>query len=241
MWINQTTKTTMKVLFLLFSLSFPFIVTAQYCKVKVKALEGKYDGGCKKDFADGIGKAIGDDSYVGAFKAGYPNGKGKYTWKNGNWFDGYFKNGALEGEGIMHLIRYSKNDSIVTGFWKNNVYLGEYEKPYKVHMKTSMVYSVDVTEEKNYGRNQITITLQSVSGGSVDIHGHIPKEEITDIQIRKGSFRERSIVDNMQKRNIYILWDVIFPFWAIFKIGQDNVEVEFLKEGTWTVAIRMRG
>ncbi len=238
MWINQT---TMKVLFLLISLSFPFIVTAQYCKVKVKVLEGKYDGGCKKDFADGIGKAIGDDSYEGAFKAGYPNGKGKYTWKNGNWFDGYFKNGALEGEGIMHLIRYSKNDSIVTGFWKNNVYTGEYEKPYKIHIKTYMVASVSVTEEKNFRGNQITITLESVTGGTVDMHGLIPKEEITDIQIKKGSFLRRSVVDNMQKRNIYILHNVIFPFWATFITGHDNVEIEFLKEGTWTVAIRMRG
>lgn len=231
----------MKVLFLLISVSFSFITTAQNCKVKVIALEGKYEGDCKKNFADGIGKAIGDDSYEGAFKAGYPNGKGKYTWKNGNWVDGYFKNGALEGEGIMHIIRYSRKDSIVTGFWKNNVYTGEYEKPYMVHMKTYLVSSVSVAEEKNYRGNQIAITLESVTGGSVDIHGLIPKEEITDIQIKKGSFRESSVVDNMQKRNIYILRDVIFPFWATFSIGQDNVEVEFLKEGTWTVAIRMRG
>ena len=123
--INQT---IMRLLFFAISLSFPFIVSAQDCKVKVTALEGKYEGGCKKDFADGTGKAIGEDSYEGSFKAGYPNGKGKYTWKSGDWFDGYFKNGALEGEGIMH-IRSSKNDSIVTGFWKNNVYTGQYEKP----------------------------------------------------------------------------------------------------------------
>lgn len=231
----------MKLFFLLLTLPFSFIVAAQDCKVKVAALEGKYEGGCKKNFADGAGKAIGEDSYEGAFKAGYPNGKGKYTWKNGNWFDGYFKNGELEGEGAMHIINTSKNDSIIKGFWKNNVYIGEYEKPYKIYNKTYMVASVSVTEEKNSIGNQITLTLESVSGGNIDIHGVVPKEEITDIQVLKGNFLQRSVVDNMQKRNIYILRGVMFPFHAVFSTGQDNVEIEFFKEGTWTVNIKMRG
>jgi Uncharacterized protein conserved in bacteria len=231
----------MRVLLFLISLLISFMVIAQDCKVKVAALEGKYEGDCKKDLANGIGKATGEDSYEGSFKAGYPNGKGKYIWKNGSWFDGYFKNGVLEGEGIMHIITSAKKDSVVTGFWKNNIYIGEYEKPYKIHMKTFMVASVSVTEEKNYRSNEIAITLESITGGSVDIHGLIPKEQLTEIELVKGSYRERNVVDNMQKRNIYILRDVIFPFRAIFHIDQENVEIEFFKAGTWTVAIKMRG
>ena len=228
------------ILFLI-NLSFSFIAGAQDCKVEVAALQGKYEGGCKKDKANGMGKAIGEDSYEGAFKEGYPNGKGKYTWKNGSWFEGYFKNGAMEGEGNMHLVTPTQKDSVVTGFWKNNAYTGEYAKPFKIHTKTFMVSSVSVSEDKNKSANEIAITLESVTGGTVDIHGVVPKEQLTDIELKKGSYRERSDVDNMQKRNIYFLRDVIFPFWAIFHIDQDNVEIEFLKAGAWAVSIKMRG
>lgn len=35
--------------------------------------------------ANGTGTATGTDSYTGQFKNGYPDGKGKYTWKNGEY------------------------------------------------------------------------------------------------------------------------------------------------------------
>ncbi|MDP9229728.1 MAG: hypothetical protein M3O67_03525 [Bacteroidota bacterium] len=227
-------------LLFLISLSFSFIIQAQDCKVEVPTLQGKYEGRCKKNLADGMGKATGEDSYEGAFKEGYPNGKGKYTWKNGNWFDGYFKNGALEGEGNMHFVTPTNKDSVVTGFWKNNVYTGEYEKPYKIHIKSYMVASVSVTADKNKPANEIAIILESVSGGSTDMHGTIPKKQLTNIEIKRGSYLMRSDVDNMQKSNIYYLRDVTFPFRAIFHIDQEDVEVEFFEAGTWTVQIKMR-
>ena len=57
-------------------------VHAQNCTVVTEALKGTYEGGCKNEKADGTGTAKGEDSYTGEFKNGYPEGKGKYSWKN---------------------------------------------------------------------------------------------------------------------------------------------------------------
>lgn len=242
-----------KFLFLLL-LPLSFAIKAQQCKVKVSALQGTYQGGCKKKLAHGIGKADGEDSYSGAFKEGYPNGKGKYTWKNGSWYNGYFKNGALDGEGTMHLVISGDKDSVLTGFWKNNVYIGKYEKPYKIHSKTYMVASVNIkSNDKGKQLNEVVINIESVSGGSISAStinkasgGRIPKEELNNILIRKGGYLMQSQVGIMQKSNIYILRDVSFPFHAVLEISKegqqtkDEVEVEFFTPGSWTVAIKMR-
>ena len=69
--------------------SYFFIVTpllSQPCSVSVDSLKGEYNGDCKKGKAEGKGTAVGIDSYKGNFKNGYPNGEGKYIWKNGLCF-----------------------------------------------------------------------------------------------------------------------------------------------------------
>ena len=83
----------MKNLFIPF-LFFVTNIIAQHtdCLIKVKELQGTYEGECKKQKADGKGKAVGEDTYEGEFKEGFPNGTGKYSWKNGNWYTGSFKN-----------------------------------------------------------------------------------------------------------------------------------------------------
>jgi hypothetical protein len=225
---------------LFFSFSI-FHANSQDCKVEIPALQGKYEGDCKKNLADGSGKATGEDAYEGGFKAGLPHGKGIYKWKNGSWFDGYFKNGVKEGEGVMHYVSPTNSDSVIKGFWKNDLYAGEYEKPYKVHMKTYMVASVSVKLDKGRQAKEVAIALESVSGGSLDLHGNIPKKQITFIDIKRGNYLMRSDVDNMQKKNIYYLRDVTFPFRAIFRVDQDDdVEVEFFEPGAWVVEIKMR-
>ena len=55
-------------IFLFATLSFS--VKAQNCKVLLPALAGSYEGACKNDKANGIGKASGTDVYEGAFKNG---------------------------------------------------------------------------------------------------------------------------------------------------------------------------
>ena len=59
-------------------------------KVLLNEISGSYKGGCRDGLAEGKGNAEGEDRYSGEFKAGLPDGKGKYTYKNGNVYNGYF-------------------------------------------------------------------------------------------------------------------------------------------------------
>ena len=212
---------------------------AQNCKVLLPALVGSYEGDCQNNKANGKGKAIGTDSYEGVFKNGYPEGEGKYTWKNGSWYEGNFKSGKRNNEGTMHIVSTDKADSIITGFWAKDMYVGLYEAPFKVQSKSFMVTSVLVTPDKQQ-EPQIVIAISSVMGGSEDLHRTIPKPVLNGIDIKRGSFQTRSDVTNMTKKNIYYLTNVIFPFSAGFRIGQDEVVIDFNHAQCWKVEIIMR-
>ncbi|HAA14742.1 MAG TPA: hypothetical protein DCE41_24850 [Cytophagales bacterium] len=98
------------------------------CEVKVLELVGTYEGGCKRGVAHGDGTAEGTDSYSGTWKKGFPDGSGTYTYASGDVYVGEFKKGRRDGEGTL---TFSNGDE-KKGFWKNDDYIGEYEKPYKV-------------------------------------------------------------------------------------------------------------
>ena len=119
------------------------------CKVSLEALEGDYEGDCKKGLASGIGKAVGLDTYEGMFKKGLPDGAGMYTWSNGDVFEGTFKKGLKNGDGKLTYNPERLMDSVLTGFWKNDKYYGLYEHPYKVLTKTSPVNRVVVRKLGN--------------------------------------------------------------------------------------------
>jgi hypothetical protein len=93
------------------------------CKVLLAQISGTYKGGCKDGLADGKGTAIGEDKYVGKFMNGLPEGKGVYTFKNGNEYDGYWKNGRKDGQGKF---TYSVNgvQTILKGYWVDDEYKG---------------------------------------------------------------------------------------------------------------------
>lgn len=213
---------------------------AQNCKVLLPALAGSYEGDCKNDKANGMGKAIGTDTYQGTFKNGYPEGQGKYTWRNGDWYEGNFKSGLRNGEGTLHFLTANNTDSSKKGFWTKDVYTGIYEVPFKVESMSFMVKSAVVRFDSKQEPAQITISLSSVTGGSVDVHGTVPKPVLTGIEIRKGSFLNRSEVTTMDKKNIYYLRDVIYPFSATFRIGGDDVVIDFNNAGCWIVDIVLR-
>ena len=65
-------------------------------------LRGSYEGDCyeKDELAHGQGEAKGADSYVGTFVKGRPDGKGVYTWENGERLEGTFKAGKADGPGV---------------------------------------------------------------------------------------------------------------------------------------------
>ena len=108
----------------------------QACEVKLKDIRGVYTGDCSNDKANGKGKSVGVDEYEGEFKDGYPEGKGMYTWKDGHYFIGFFKKGNKEGKGDMYYESAKGDDSVITGFWKKDKYIGEYEQQFIVQSMT---------------------------------------------------------------------------------------------------------
>jgi hypothetical protein len=214
---------------------------AQDCKVAMDSLKGKYEGQCKNGKAEGIGKAEGTDAYEGEFKAGLPEGNGKYTWKNGNWYDGHWYKGKREGEGKM-LYKLADQDSLVNGFWKRDAYAGKYEKSYLVHYKTIHVTHLSATVQ-NKLLNQIDIVLDSETGhspvGAANPGALTPKPELTDMTVTEGTYLRRTQNDNYGKKIGYTLEEVTFPFRVIFTVGNDSIDLEFFEAGRWNVEIRL--
>lgn len=211
---------------------------SQTCEVLVTSLKGTYEGDCKKNKANGNGTATGEDSYTGEFKNGYPDGQGKYIWKNGDWYDGQWKKGKREGKGTMFYKEKDSKDSLLTGYWRNDKYIGKYEKPYIVHYKTPDIASLEISRETSQNK-EITFIIQSTRGGAMGISSQIPKITITNIDIINGQYMTRADDYNMPKTNKTVLRGVEFPFRIRVTLETDIIEVEFLEEGRYNVDIHI--
>lgn len=209
------------------------------CKVLLADISGKYEGDCKKGKAEGVGKALGADEYSGEFKSGYPDGRGTYKWKNGNVYDGNWAKGKREGEGRMSIKRDGKADSIVTGFWKKDEFMGKFEKPYIVHRRTNHISKVDVRRGKESGHS-IQIDFTSTSSGVPKISGTItPKIEISEIILAQGSYSQIQHVSSTTRATVKKLVDVTFPFRARIRFGSQEVDLEIQEPGSWITAISL--
>jgi hypothetical protein len=223
---------------ILFLLIFSLHSYTQHCDVLMETLKGTYEGACKKGKAEGTGTATGEDSYSGEFKAGLPDGFGKYTWNNGDWYEGHWKKGVKEGRGIMKLAAPNTKDSVLTGFWKKDQYIGKYEQSYKVHYKTADLIQISVKFEKSNIR-EIVFTLESTRGGAMGIGRQLPKPTITNIDVMNGLFINQFSQTNMPKTNTTTFRGVVYPFRARFSIGSELMDIEFFEEGKYVVDIRI--
>jgi hypothetical protein len=154
----------MKKIFLvciLFLLPIPFLLSQEpACAVLIKDLQGTYEGDCKKGLAHGKGTAKGVDTYTGYFKKGFPHGKGSYTWAAGDRFEGFWKMGIKEGEGIFHT-QIDGKDTIIAGIWKEDKYIGS--KP--AAPVVLLNYGVKNVSFSRKGDGEI-ITFMFMQGGS---------------------------------------------------------------------------
>ena len=232
-----------KRLLFIYILTLLFFVNAkaQDCAVAMDALKGKYEGACKNGKAEGPGKATGTDTYEGNFKAGLPDGNGKYTWKNGDWYDGNWYKGKRDGNGKM-FYKLADRDSLINGFWKKDVYAGKYDKPYILHYKTIHVTHLSATIQ-NKLLNQIDIILDSETGnspiGASNPGAMTSKIELSDMTVTAGTYLRRTQNDNYGKKVGYTLEEVTFPFRVTLTVGNDSVDLEFLEAGRWNVEIRL--
>lgn len=230
-------KKTTTILSIISVLGISNLYAQEECKVLVTEIAGKYEGECKKGKAEGQGTATGTDEYTGSFKGGYPEGKGVYTWKNGNVYDGMWAKGKREGEGRMVIKREGKADSVVTGFWKRNEYAGKFAKPFTIHNRTNHIAKVEVRKGKESSRT-IMIEVASTSGGIPNMNGSAsPKIDITEIILAKGNYTQVQHVSSTTKGSIKKLMDVTFPFRARIRFGTQEVDLEIQEEGNWNAII----
>ncbi len=214
-------------------------IYGQECKVFLTEISGTYQGDCNKGKAEGQGTAKGTDEYTGEFKAGYPDGHGVYTWKNGNVFEGGWVKGKRDGQGKMIFKRGDKADSVVTGFWKKDQYAGKFLKPYVVHHRTNHISRLDVRKIKGE-RNSIQIEVSSTTSGAANLNGSVtPKIEITEILLAEGNYGQMQHVANTAKGSVKKLVEVRFPFRAKIRMGSQEIDLEILEEGSWNTIIAL--
>lgn len=250
------------VILCLFNLS----INAQTCEVLLKSIAGTYTGDCSKGKANGTGTSIGEDKYSGEFKAGLPDGKGTYEWKNGDTFEGIWVKGMKEGKGTMVYKKPGDADSTVSGIWKKNVYAGNYETPYSVLTKGMYVSRIDVKKNRNSVDNTITITMVTATAGvgTVSGRGVVPAgvatagrvvtvpagtgppissstvvmaPVLTDIIVTKGNYAQ--VVDGApgSRSSSKKLLQVSYPFRAIYRVNGESTEIEISEPGEWTIGI----
>ncbi len=109
----------------------------------MESINGSYSGGCKKGLAHGNGRAEGLDSYEGGFKKGLPQGEGVYEWRSGKKFEGSFDKGLMHGKGVLTIPGFA-TDSLLTGYWRQDVYIG-----------LEVIADVGIVSRRNVDRIQV--------------------------------------------------------------------------------------
>ncbi len=239
------------VVLLLLSNSYLF---AQNCAVMVDSLKGSYTGECKKGIANGNGTAVGIDMYVGNFKNGYPDGKGKYSWKNGNWYDGFWKNGIFEGQGTLHVAKTNTSDaSELKGLWVNGKFKGVHKSAFTVNVMSNKISDVNIRKAGKTGED-ITIIVKSITGGSGTLLGgtssvqadgtytstnSIPKPKLTDIQVLLGSYLTKFDDEYSPIANKYTLKNVVFPISLFLSFDAERVKIDIFDKASWIIDVKL--
>jgi hypothetical protein len=213
-------------------------VFSQTCEVDLQAIQGVYEGDCRKGKANGFGKSVGKDTYEGKFKAGLPDGDGVYTWSNGNSYTGHFSQGIKDGTGTMTYKSTRKQDSVVVGFWKKDAYVSRYERIYKVNFRSRKVSSVRIRHDVK-GPHQITIRISSTGTGAATMQGRLPKVEITNLILIKGNYLNTFKNDSYSNKSEVTLLNASFPFGTQMIMGTETVEFELFEEGAYVVEINI--
>jgi len=196
------------------------------CKVIKPEISGSYTGDCKNGLAQGKGVAQGVDHYEGQFNKGLPDGKGKYIWANGTYYEGRWENGFRNGSGKMVY-----RDSTVTGYWKEDKYVGK-----KLIPSYEIMRSVGVTRsniKKSIG-NEDEVRVKILKGGAEN-------NELIDFTISYSSGEEYrgGNIYGIKKFKFPVLIKINYSTWNTFHTSLYPVIFEFRinEPGIWDVSI----
>jgi hypothetical protein len=196
------------------------------CLVKLPQISGQYSGECRKGLAHGQGLSRGIDTYEGDFFKGLPNGKGKYTWANGSYYDGDWKNGVREGIGRM-----VSGDTVVSGYWKADLYKGAKKMP-----------SYTILLSRNVARYSIIKSVESGNGVLVKILlGGNDNSEVEDFSLAytSGSEYRNAGIYGIQNSSVPVDVTIRYRTWNQLHSAQYDAVFEFtiLEPGTWKVTL----
>ncbi|MEQ8531147.1 MAG: hypothetical protein RIB86_04825 [Imperialibacter sp.] len=203
------------------------------CEVLMETLALEYDGECKKGLAHGIGKALGSHTYEGSFKKGYPDGVGTYTWSNGNLYRGEFKNGLKDGKGELYIRKLGVPDSIVTGYWDKDKYIGEYVSSYTVGQKRNILRTRFVHMADTPNQVEILIQRNGLPIGVSQLQASADKSPMFESSQTIVAFT----------KVVYPLTNATINFYApsAFNSYQLDCELNFeiYREGHWRIFIQI--
>lgn len=194
------------------------------CQVLLPQIAGSYEGECKKGLAEGMGKAQGIDFYEGYFKKGYPDGHGKYAWKDGATFEGEWKKGQKNGYGVL-TNHPGLRDTILTGYWIDDDYIGTEKSPYKVNNKGINIIGLNVTRVGS-DKDQIVVEFNK-NGKPLSIYSF----SVTEIL---GGYSTISKSDFSKT-----LLNVRFPFRAEMAGGAYVFDVTISQRGSWKIIVNV--
>jgi outer membrane lipoprotein-sorting protein len=147
----------------LFSITKTWAQDTETAKVLLAEISKSYKGDSKDGLANGKGTAKGVDTYTGEFKNGLPDGKGKYTYENGNVYNGYFTEGLKNGKGVF---TFSIGGNTITqkGYWVKGDYVG-INNPEELYIVSNQsgIESYSITKVEDSGND---ITFSVISGGT---------------------------------------------------------------------------
>jgi hypothetical protein len=196
------------------------------CKVKISELSGTYSGGCKNGLAHGKGIAQGKDRYAGQFTKGVPDGKGTYTWSDGTYYEGQWRDGRRDGMGKL-----VKGDSLVTGYWKDDRYMGE-----------KLIPPYTIIKSLSVGRSTITKTMSTGNGVRIKIMlGGSENTSVEDLTLAYDSGNEYRMSNTygIQNATFPVYIKIMYRTWNPFHTIQYQVIFEFIinESGTWDVVL----
>jgi hypothetical protein len=240
-----------KLLLVFIPVFFASVVLSQSCIVSIDSLKGQYSGGCKHGKANGFGTAIGADTYTGNFKNGYPDGEGKYIWKNGTWYNGSWKAGLFDGNGTFNKIDEARPDSatLITGFWQAGKYIAKFQKPYSITSLTNGISDVSARRIRDT-KAEITISVTSTTAGGSSLNIPVlPKPQLVNIELLEGRFMQQADNETSRITNTYTFRNVTFPFYAIFTfettgtnpmtLPREKIKVEISESSSWYIKVKI--
>jgi len=215
----------------LFTLSAILIIHSSFgqsdCLVELASIQGQYSGDCKKGAANGQGKSIGTDTYEGNFKKGLPDGYGVYTYGDGKVFRGDFKKGTKEGKGELSMEILTGKDSVLTGYWEDDVYVGSHEKPYELYYQSSEVSGVTVKRSEEEG-NILFVTI-----------GRLQSKDVLNpvITVSPSAGFYKMIIPTSRTANVHVAQ---FPFRFILSHEGDTADIEIFDEGSYNITMNKK-